>query len=77
MYLFDTDILSNLLKRAPSPSLIARLAVISPKEQCTSSVALGELVYGAYRQPERTEALLERLGACLFNLRIVRVILLA
>jgi tRNA(fMet)-specific endonuclease VapC len=59
-YLLDTDILSNLMKRAPSSALIARLARVPPEQQFTSSITLGELVYGAHRS-SRTEALLERI----------------
>lgn len=49
MYLLDTDILSNLIKRAPSTDLIAKLASIPPEEQFTSSITAGELLYGALR----------------------------
>lgn len=62
MYLLDTDILSNLLKRAPSLKLIAKLAGVPAKEQFTSSITFGELVYGAHRVPDRTAVLLERLN---------------
>ena len=65
MYLLDTDILSNLLGRAPSTALIAKLASVPPERQFTSSITLGELVYGAWRVPERTAVLIERLDATL------------
>ena len=61
MYLFDTDILSNLLRRMPSTTLIAKLASVPPEQQFTSSITLGELVYGAQRVGTRGAALLERL----------------
>ena len=61
-YLLDTDIVSNLMRREPSVALIRRLASIEPEEQTTSSVTLGELVYGAQRLPDRAAALLERIG---------------
>lgn len=61
MYLLDTDILSNLMKRSPSPILIAKLASVPVEQQFTSSITLGELVYGAHRLEARTDALLERL----------------
>lgn len=48
-YLLDTDILSNLLKRSPSIALIAKLAMVPARQQYTSSITLGELVYGATR----------------------------
>lgn len=62
MYLLDTDILSNLMRRVPPSSLISRLARVPPGEQFTSSVTLGELVYGALRS-DRADALLERIEA--------------
>lgn len=65
MYLLDTDILSNLLKRTPSTTLIAKLATVPVEQQFTSSITLGELVYGAYRLGSRTGALLERLDKAL------------
>ena len=49
MYLLDTDILSNLIKRSPSTALIAKLASVPPEQQFTSSITLGELLYGAHR----------------------------
>jgi tRNA(fMet)-specific endonuclease VapC len=60
-YLFDTDVLSNLLRRNPMIGLVKRLASIDPDDQFTSSVTLGELVYGAHRVPDRTELLLHRI----------------
>lgn len=61
MYLLDTDVLSHLLRRAPSPTLVAKLASVPPEQQFTSSITLGELIYGAHRLQERTLALLQRL----------------
>jgi tRNA(fMet)-specific endonuclease VapC len=49
MYLLDTDILSNLLRRSPSSPLLVRLAGIPAEQQFTSAVNFGELVYGARR----------------------------
>ncbi|MHB8575604.1 MAG: PIN domain-containing protein [Dehalococcoidia bacterium] len=62
-YLFDTDILSNLLRRAPSLELIRRLAATPPEEQCTSSITVGELYYGARRLGDRGDTLAERIEA--------------
>src|SRR3712207_201199 len=60
MYLLDTDILSNLMKRAPASTLVASLAGVPREYHFTSSVPLGELLYGAHRS-SRTAALLERI----------------
>ncbi len=65
MYLLDTDILSNLMKRVPSTKLIAKLASVPAEQQFTSSITLGELVYGAYRVGPRAGVLLERLDKTL------------
>jgi predicted nucleic acid-binding protein len=60
-YLFDTDTLSNLLKRAPSTTLLARLAATPLAAQATTAINLGELVYGATRLGPRGAALRERI----------------
>ena len=60
-YLFDTDTLSELMRRAPSPTLLRRLAATSPDDQATSSITLGELLYGAHRLRERSAELIERI----------------
>ena len=61
MYLLDSDILINLIRRGPSTVLIAKLASVPPEQQFTSSVTLGELVYGAYKLQARTDYLLQQL----------------
>src|SRR3990172_8201283 len=72
MYLLDTDILSNLLKRAPSSTLEVKLASIPPEQQFTSSITLGELVYGAHRLGERASKFLAQLDkAILPNLPVL------
>ena len=62
MYLLDTDILSNLMKPRPSMTLIAKLVSVPSEEQFTSSITLGELIYGAHRLRARTTVLLERMN---------------
>lgn len=60
MVLLDTDVISNLLRTAPSPGLVRRLAAAAPEEQFTTSITVGELVYCAYRSV-RTDEILRRL----------------
>ena len=50
MYLLDTDTLSNLMKKSPSNDLQARLLSVPVADQFTSSVTLGELLYGAQKK---------------------------
>jgi len=72
MYLLDTDILSNLMRRAPSTTLIAKLASVPVEQQFTCSITLGELIYGACRLRTRTRNLLEQLeGILLPNLPVL------
>ena len=49
MYLFDTDTLSNLVKKRPSSLLLSRLASVRRKDQFTTTITIGEMVYGAYK----------------------------
>lgn len=65
MYLFDTDTLSNLMRSNPSTSLIVKLAALPASQQFTSSITLGELVFGAYRRQERTTHLLRKIAELL------------
>ncbi len=71
MYLFDTDILSQVLKRTPSPTLLTRLAAIPAEQQFTSAITVGEMVYGAYRS-DRPDHFLRQLEERLWpNIRIL------
>jgi len=56
VYCFDTDILSATMRREPSLPLIRRLAQVPPPEQFTTTITLGELLYGVARRDS------ERLG---------------
>ena len=71
-YLFDTDILSNLLRRSPSPALLRRIALTPVEDQATSSITLGELYYGARRLAENGATLLGRIESMLLpNLSVL------
>lgn len=50
MYCFDTDVLSAVVGRAPPLHLIRRLAEVPPGDQFTTSITLGELLYGAAKR---------------------------
>jgi tRNA(fMet)-specific endonuclease VapC len=50
MYCFDTDTLSAVIRRDPPLSLIRRLAQTPPELQFTTSITLGELLYGAAKR---------------------------
>ena len=49
MYLFDTDIITNVFKKEPSASLLQRLAETPRNDQHISTVTISEIVYGAWK----------------------------
>ena len=55
MYLFDTDILSNVVKRHPSRMLMEKLRKLPKKLQYTSSINIGEIYYGANRSDRKDQ----------------------
>lgn len=57
MYLFDTDILSNVVRPRPSATLMDRLERTPAALQFTSAVNLAELLYGAERSQRRVALL--------------------
>jgi tRNA(fMet)-specific endonuclease VapC len=57
MYLFDTDVLSNVVKKAPSAVLLARLTDLPGDMQFTTAINAAEIYYGAARSEHREEIL--------------------
>jgi tRNA(fMet)-specific endonuclease VapC len=53
VYCFDTDTLSAVIRRDPPLHLIRRLAQVSPGDQATTTINLGELLYGAAKRGNR------------------------
>ena len=51
-FLFDTDAISEVLKRRPLPAYAAWLRTVPRVEQFTSAVVIGELFKGAYRSTD-------------------------
>ena len=71
MYLFDTDVLSNVVKKHPSPKLIEKLQHLVRAVQFTTSINVGEIYYGAYRSARKT-AILKAFSESVFpNLNIL------
>lgn len=50
MYLIDTNVLSELIKKNPNPNFIAKLRVTPVNALFTASVCIMELRYGALRR---------------------------
>ncbi len=53
MYLFDTDVLSNVVKKTPSPYLLKKLKKTPREFQFSSAINRAEIFYGAHRSPNR------------------------
>lgn len=49
MFLFDTDIITNILKKKPSACLLKRLATVPNTKQFISTITISEIVYGAMK----------------------------
>ena len=71
MYQFGTDAVSQVIKRNPSIPFIRRLAVTDVEEQLTTTITVGELVYGAFRS-NRPEFFIEKPDRLVWpNIRIL------
>jgi len=55
MYLFDTNIITNILKKNPSVTLIGKLKSLPVENQYISVLTIAEIIYGAYKtdNPEK------------------------
>jgi len=60
MYLFDTDILSNIIKKMPDPVLLSRIAATPGEHQHTTTITVGELAYGAHKS-DKPDYFMEKL----------------
>lgn len=57
MYLFDTDTLSNIVKKKPAAPLLEKLRTLPKALQFTTAINLGEVYYGAHRSPRKEQIL--------------------
>jgi predicted nucleic acid-binding protein len=80
MYLFDTDVISRVVKANPPDALISRLSTVPLALQFTTSINAAEVYYGACRIGRRDELIrafeelvLSRLTVLPFDLESARV----
>ncbi len=80
MYLFDTDVISRIVKAAPPGALVDRLSRIPRALQFTTSINAAEIIYGANRTSRHDELIrafeelvLSRLTVLPFDLGSARV----
>ena len=57
MYLFDTDVLSHVLKKRQSTPLMERLKATPKASQFTSAVNVAEIYFGVFRKGGRADLL--------------------
>jgi tRNA(fMet)-specific endonuclease VapC len=69
--IFDTDVLSFVLRKNPPNELVRRIAGVDPADQATTSITLGELVYGAYRSKRPGHFMKQLKELLLPNLRVL------
>ena len=65
-YLFDTDVLSNLVSKQPSARLLRRLTQVPPAGQFTSAITVGEIFYGVCKSG-RADDYISRLEQALWS----------
>ena len=53
MYLLDTNVLSEVLRKRPDAGLLARLGAVPAEALFTSCISVMELRHGAARRPDR------------------------
>ena len=54
MYLLDTNIISEVLRRRPDPKVLARLREVEPEEIHASVITLFELRFGSMLRDDAT-----------------------
>lgn len=57
MFIFDTDIYTNVLRKIPSKTLLNRLKKVPRRDQFTTTVTIGEVYYGLMKTSNRPRLL--------------------
>lgn len=71
MYLFDTDILGNIVKKRPSARLVKKLQGTPREMQYSSAINVGEIYYEATRSAHSEKIVRAFEERVLFNLSIL------
>lgn len=71
IYLLDTDTLSALMRPVSPGLLMTKLSSVPNEELSTSTITLGEIVYGAHRVPSRRAGILQALETVLPTIQVV------
>lgn len=57
MFIFDTDIYTNVIRKIPSETLINRLRKVPRRDQFTTTITIGEVYYGIMKVSNKTKLL--------------------
>ena len=57
MFIFDTDIYTNVMRKVPSETLLNRLKKIPRRDQFTTTITIAEVYYGLMKASNRTRLL--------------------
>ena len=57
MYIFDTDIYTNVIRRIPSEKLLNRLKKVPRRDQFTTTITIAEVYYGLINASNKTKLL--------------------
>jgi predicted nucleic acid-binding protein len=57
MFIFDTDIYTNVIRKIPSETLINRLKKVPRRDQFTTTITIGEVYYGLMKASNKTRLL--------------------
>ena len=53
MFIFDTDICTNVMRKIPSEKLLNRLKKVPRRDQFTTTITIGEVYYGLMKSSDR------------------------
>ncbi len=57
MYIFDTDIYTNVMRKVPSEKLLDRLKKVPRRDQFTTTITIAEVYYGLMKASNKTRLL--------------------
>jgi len=57
VFIFDTDIYTNVIRKIPSETLINRLKKVPRRDQFTTTITIGEVYYGLMKASNKTKSL--------------------
>ena len=57
MFIFDTDIYTNVMRKIPSEKLLNHLKKVPRRDQFTTTITIGEVYYGLMKFSNRTKLL--------------------